>query len=310
MTKLGTSDLDVSRLCLGGNVFGWTADEDDSFAVLDAFTGAGGNFVDTADAYSAWAEGHVGGESETIIGRWLRARGNRDSVVVATKVGMLSGLDDLKAATIERAAEDSLRRLGVDHIDLYYAHQDDPETPQEETLAAFDRLVRDGKVRHIAASNYTAERLTSALAVSEREGFARFVALQQAYNLVDRSYEGELSRAVADHGLASAPYWGLAKGFLTGKYRPGVAVDSVRAAAASKYLDDRGLRILAALDEVAESHGTTQAAVALAWLAEQPTVAAPIASARTTGQLADLLPALSLELEADEVAALSTAGSA
>jgi aryl-alcohol dehydrogenase-like predicted oxidoreductase len=307
MTKLGTSDLDVSRLCLGGNVFGWTAGEEASFAVLDAYAQAGGNFVDTADSYSAWAEGHTGGESETIIGGWLRARGNRDAIVVATKVGMLRGLDNLKAASVERAAEDSLRRLGVDHIDLYYAHKDDLDTPQEETLAAFDRLVRAGKVRHVAASNYTADRLTSALAVSEREGFTRFVALQQAYNLVDRSYEGELSRAVADHGLASAPYWGLAKGFLTGKYRPGVEVESARAAAASRYLDDRGLRVLKALDEVAESHGTTQAAVALAWLAEQPTVAAPIASARTADQLADLLPALHLELKADEVAALTSA---
>ncbi|KOX35075.1 alcohol dehydrogenase [Saccharothrix sp. NRRL B-16348] len=309
MTKLGTSDLDVSRLCLGGNVFGWTADEESSFAVLDAYARAGGNFVDTADAYSAWTEGHVGGESETVIGKWLRSRGNRDSIVVATKVGMLRGLADLKAATIERAAEDSLRRLGVDHIDLYYAHQDDLGTPQEETLAAFDRLVRAGKVRHVAASNYTAERLTSALAVAEREGFAKFVALQQAYNLVDRSYEGELSRAVADHGLVSAPYWGLAKGFLTGKYRPGVTVESARAAAASKYLNERGLRILAALDEVAGSHHTTQAAVALAWLAVQPTVASPIASARTTDQLADLLPALELELKPDEVAALTAASS-
>ncbi|WP_447009527.1 aldo/keto reductase [Saccharothrix hoggarensis] len=307
MTKLGTSDLGVSRLCLGGNVFGWTADEETSFAVLDAYVAAGGDFVDTADAYSAWAEGHTGGESETIIGRWLRSRGNRDRVVVATKVGMLAGLDDLKAATIERAAEDSLRRLGVDHIDLYYAHKDDPGTPQEETLAAFDRLVRAGKVRHIAASNYTADRLTSALAVSEREGFAGFVALQQAYNLVDRSYEGELSRAVADHGLSSAPYWGLAKGFLTGKYRPGVTVESARAAAASRYLDERGLRVLTALDEVAAGRGTTPAAVALAWLADQPTVAAPIASARTVDQLAELLPALELRLAADEIAALSTA---
>ncbi|WP_447004808.1 aldo/keto reductase [Saccharothrix isguenensis] len=307
MTKLGTSDLDVSRLCLGGNVFGWTADEETSFAVLDGYARAGGNFVDTADSYSAWAEGHVGGESETIIGKWLRSRGNRDGIVVATKVGMLRGADDLEAATIERAAEDSLRRLGVDHIDLYYAHRDDPDTPQEETLAAFDRLVRAGKVRHVAASNHTAERLTSALAVAEREGFAKFVALQQAYNLVDRSYEGELSRAVADNGLSSAPYWGLAKGFLTGKYRPGVAVESARAAGASKYLDDRGLRILDAVDEVAGNHGTTPAAVALAWLAEQPTVAAPLASARTADQLADLVPVLDLELEADELAALNAA---
>ncbi|WP_158847211.1 aldo/keto reductase [Saccharothrix deserti] len=307
MTKLGTSDLEVSRLCLGGNVFGWTADEETSFAVLDGYAQAGGNFVDTADAYSAWAEGNSGGESETIIGKWLKSRGNRDEIVVATKVGMLEGLDNLKAATVERAAEDSLRRLGVDHVDLYYAHRDDPATPQEETLAALDRLVTSGKVRHIAASNYTADRLTSALAVSEREGFAKFVALQQEYNLVDRSYEGELSTAVAANGLSSAPYWSLAKGFLTGKYRPGVTVESARAAAASKYLDERGLRVLKALDDIAESHDTTQSAVALAWLAEQPTVAAPIASARTTDQLADLLPALDLELKADEIATLTTA---
>lgn len=307
MTNLGTSDLDVSRLALGGNVFGWTADEEASFAVLDAYTAAGGNFVDTADVYSAWAPGHSGGESESVVGRWLKARGNRDAVVVATKVGMLTGLDNLKADTIKTAAEASLRRLGVDHIDLYYAHQDDLDTPQEETLAAFDELVRAGKVRYIAASNFTAERLTSAVAVSEREGLARYVALQQHYNLVERSYEGELSAAVEAAGLATAPYWGLAKGFLTGKYRPGVEVDSVRAAAASKYLDERGLRVLAALDEVAAAHDTTVAAVALAWLAAQPTVTSPIASARTVDQLTDLLPALELELKADEVERLTAA---
>ncbi|GAA1268849.1 aldo/keto reductase [Saccharothrix xinjiangensis] len=306
MTKLGTSDLDVAPLCLGGNVFGWTADEETSFAVLDGYTEAGGDFIDTADAYSAWAEGHTGGESETVIGRWLARRGNRDQVVVATKVGMLRGLDDLRAGTIERAAEDSLRRLGVDHIDLYYAHQDDPGTDQAETLAAFDALVRKGKVRHVAASNYTAERLTSAMETAERENLTPFVALQQAYNLVDRSYEGELRAAVESHGLATAPYWGLAKGFLTGKYREGVEVDSVRAKAASRYLDDRGLRILKALDEISEAHGTTQSAVALAWLAAQPTVAAPIASARTKEQLNDLIPALTLRLTQEDVATLNS----
>ncbi|MGM1058784.1 aldo/keto reductase [Saccharothrix sp. Mg75] len=307
MTKLGTSDLDVSRLCLGGNVFGWTADEATSFAVLDGFTRAGGNFVDTADSYSMWAEGHIGGESERVIGRWLKSRGNRDEVVVATKVGMLRGLDGLRADTVERAAEESLRRLGVDHIDLYYAHRDDPDTPQEETLAAFDRLVRAGKVRHVAASNYTAERLASALEVSRREGLASFVALQQPYNLVERDYEGDLRDVVASAGLASAPYWGLAKGFLTGKYRPGATVDSPRAAAASKYLDERGLRVLAAVDEVAGARGTTPSAVALAWLASRPTVASPIASARSAEQLEALLPALELELTADELDALTSA---
>ncbi|MEV0676788.1 aldo/keto reductase [Actinosynnema sp. NPDC050436] len=310
MTNLGTSDLDVSRLCLGGNVFGWTADEADSFAVLDAYVAAGGNFVDTADVYSAWGDGHVGGESEAVVGRWLRSRGNRDRVVVATKVGMLEvgGLDNLRADTIATAAENSLRRLGVDHIDLYYAHQDDLGTPQEETAAAFDALVKAGKVRHVAASNFTADRLTSALALAEREGLSRYVALQQHYNLVERSYEGELSEAVAAGGLSSAPYWSLARGFLTGKYRPGVEVASVRAKSASQYLDERGLRVLDALDEVAAAHGTTVAATALAWLASRPTVAAPIASARTAEQVEDLLPALHLELKEDELARLTEAG--
>jgi aryl-alcohol dehydrogenase-like predicted oxidoreductase len=309
MTKLGTSDLDVSRLCLGGNVFGWTADEVQSFAVLDAYAQAGGNFLDTADVYSAWHEGNSGGESETIIGKWLAARGNRDDIVVATKVGMLSGLDNLKAETVETAANASLKRLGTDHIDLYYAHKDDPETPLEETLAAFDRLVRAGKVRHIAASNYSAPRLAEALAVSEREGLAEFVALQPGYNLVSRDeYEGELADVVAGAGLAAVPYYGLARGFLTGKYRPGAQVDSPRAGGASAHLDERGLRVLSALDEIAAAHGTTVAAVALAWLAAQPTVAAPIASARTPEQLADLLPVNDLELTDDEVKRLTTAG--
>ncbi|GAA3881100.1 aldo/keto reductase [Saccharothrix violaceirubra] len=308
MTKLGTSGLDVSRLSLGGNVFGWTADESDSFAVLDAYTAAGGNFVDTADAYSHWIDGHSGGESEAVVGRWLARRGRRDDVVIATKVGMLPGLDNLKADTIERAAEASLRRLGVDHVDLYYAHRDDPDTPQEESLAAFDRLVRAGKVRYVAASNYTADRLTSALEVSAREGFASFVALQQHYNLVERDYEGELESAVRGGGLSSVPYFGLARGFLTGKYRPGATVDSPRAAAASQYLDDeRGPRVLAALDRIAAERNTTVAAVALAWLAARSTVAAPIASARNVAQLTDLLPVLDLELTAAEVDALAAA---
>ncbi|MEU5696023.1 aldo/keto reductase [Actinosynnema sp. NPDC020468] len=310
MTKLGTSDLDVSRLALGGNVFGWTADEAASFAVLDAYTEAGGNFVDTADSYSAWIDGHVGGESETVIGAWLQRRGRRDDVVLATKVGMLPGRDNLRPETIEEQAEGSLRRLGVEHIDLYYAHRDDEGTPQEETLAAFDRLVKAGKVRHVAASNFTAPRLASALETSAREGLVSYVALQQQYNLVERDYEGELASVVEGAGLSSAPYFGLARGFLTGKYRPGVEVDSPRAGAASRYLDDRGLRVLAALDEVAAAHDVPVAAVSLAWLAARPTVAAPIASARSTAQLADLLPALGLELKAEEVDLLTRAGEA
>ena len=301
MTKLGNSDLDVSRLALGGNVFGWTADEEQSFAVLDAYTAAGGNFVDSADLYS-------GGQSETIIGRWLAARGNRADVVIATKVGMTKGLDNLKPATIRTAAEASLKRLGVDHIDLYYAHRDDLDTPTEESLAVFDELVREGKVRQIAASNFSAERLAAALAISEREGFARFIALQPEYSLVERSaYEGAVADVVAANDLSALPYWGLAKGFLTGKYRPGVDVDSPRAAGAAKYLDDRGLRVLAALDEVSAARATSVAAVALAWLTAQPTVPSVLASARNTEQLEALLPVLDLELSPVELRHLTNA---
>lgn len=306
MPILSSTDLTVSRLSLGGNVFGWTTDEEQSFAVLDAYVEAGGNFVDTADAYSAWAEGNSGGESETIIGRWLARRGRRDDVVVATKVGMLAGFRNQKRDTILTSAERSLKRLGVDHIDLYYNHLDDPGTPLEETLAAYDRLVRDGKVRYVAASNFSADRLAKALEVQEREGFAKFVALQPEYNLVSRDkFEGGLQQVVAGHGLATVPYWGLARGFLTGKYRPGVPVESVRAGAASQYLDEHGLQVLEVLDELAETHETTVAAVALAWLAQQPTVAAPIASARTLEQLSDLTPLLTLELTQAEVDRLS-----
>jgi aryl-alcohol dehydrogenase-like predicted oxidoreductase len=220
--KIGSSDLEVSPLCLGGNPFGWTADEQTSFAVLDAYAEAGGNFIDTADRYGFSAPGGKGGESETIIGRWLKARGKRDQMVIATKVGALPGLDNLKPETIRRGAEDSLRRLGTDHIDLYYAHVDDPGTPLAETLAAFDDLVRSGKVRHIAASNYTATRLSAALATSQREGLAAYIAVQAEYNLVQREgYERDLAPTVAEAGLACLPYVALARGFLTGKYRPG-----------------------------------------------------------------------------------------
>ncbi|HEY0791902.1 MAG TPA: aldo/keto reductase [Chthoniobacterales bacterium] len=309
MAKISTTDLDVFPWAFGGNVFGWTADEKASCAVLDAYAAAGGNFIDTADVYSEWAPGHTGGESETIIGRWLKARGNRDQMVIATKVGMLSKLSGLSAKTIRAGAEASLQRLQTDHIDLYYAHADDPDTPLEETLGAFDSLVREGKVRYIAASNYSAARLAEALAVSQREGLTRFVALQQHYNLMEReAYEGELASVVEREGLSSIPYFALAKGFLTGKYRPGSpAVDSPRAEGARAYLDERGLRCLAALDEVAANHQSSVAAVALAWLAAQPTVVAPIASARTTEQLSEILPFVELHLSKDEVARLNAA---
>jgi aryl-alcohol dehydrogenase (NADP+) len=309
VTRLGRTDLDVFPLCLGGNVFGWTADEAQSFAVLDAYAAAGGNFVDTADSYSAWVPGNSGGESEAIIGRWMKARGNRDRVVVATKVGRLPSRKGLRADTIRQAAEDSLRRLQTEAIDLYYAHGDDDQTiPVEETLGAFDELVRAGKVRYVAASNYEAPRLAEALAASEHAGLAAYVALQPHYNLVERDYERELAPLVAAKDLACVPYFALAMGFLTGKYRPGgPAVASARAGGAGKYLEDGRAAVLDALDDVAAAHGTTVAAVALAWLRSQPTVVAPIASARTTEQLAELLPSVELELSADELARLGAA---
>ncbi|MGK4581921.1 aldo/keto reductase [Kitasatospora sp. HPMI-4] len=306
---LGTSDLTVSPLSLGGNVFGWTADEAQSFAVLDAYTAGGGNFVDTADVYSAWVPGNTGGESETIIGNWLRSRGNHADIVIATKVGAHPEASGLKAANIRSATEESLRRLGVDHIDLLYTHRDDPEVPVEEFITALDELVRAGKVRHIAASNISAERLTEALEFSAREGLAAYVAVQPHYNLVSRdTYEGPLAEAVAAHGLSAVPYFALASGFLTGKYRPdGGAVESARSQGAARYLEDpRGPKVLAALDQVAEAHGAELASVALAWLAAQPTVAAPIASARTVEQLPPLLAAARLRLTADELALLDS----
>ena len=307
MARIGSTDLDVFPLCLGGNVFGWTADERQSFEVLDAYRAAGGNFVDTADLYSAWVPGHSGGESETIIGRWMAARGTRSRMVIATKVGMKPDLKGLSPKTIRAAAEASLGRLGVDRIDLYYAHADDLETPIEDSLRAFDTLVKEGKVRYIAASNYKAPRLAEALAVSARESLARYVALQPHYNLMHRGdYEGELRDLCAREGLGCLPYFALAKGFLTGKYRPGTEVDSQRAAGAREYLDERGLRVLAALDDIAAAHHTIVSVVSLAWLLAQPTVV-PIASARTVAQLSELLPIADVRLTSEEVARLSAA---
>ncbi|GLY76379.1 aldo/keto reductase [Actinoallomurus iriomotensis] len=302
MTKISDTELDVFPLCLGGNVFGWTADEDASFAVLDAYVAAGGNFIDTADLYA-------GGESEKIIGRWLARRGRRDDIVIATKVGMAGERANLKPETIRAAAEDSLRSLGVDHIDLYYAHRDDLGTPIEETLSAFDELVREGKVRHIAASNYEAPRLAAALKISETEGLARYVALQPHYNLMERGFEEDLADLCARENLGVLPYFGLARGFLTGKYRPGGPEgDSPRAERAREYLNERrGVAVLGALDEIAAAHDTSLGAVALAWLLAQPTVVAPIASARDTEQLAGLLPIADLTLSADELERLTSA---
>ena len=309
MRNIGSSDLSVHPLCLGTNVFGWTVDERQSFAVLDAYAAAGGNFIDTADSYSAWADGNSGGESEAIIGRWMAARGNRDDMVVATKVGQMPGLGGLAPATIRAAAEASLARLGTDRIDLYWAHVDDEGTPLADTLGAFGELIGEGKVRYAGASNYGAPRLAEALAIARAGGLPEYVAIQPKYNLVARDqYEGPLADLCVREGVSCVPYYGLASGFLTGKYRPGApAVASARAGSASQLLDDRGIAALRALDEVAASHATTVAAVALAWVAAQPGVAAPIASARTPEQLADLLPFADLELSGDELRLLGGA---
>ncbi|KOG42403.1 aldo/keto reductase [Streptomyces resistomycificus] len=309
LRKLGTSDLEVFPLSLGGNVFGWTTDEAASFAVLDAYTAAGGNFIDTADSYSAWVDGNQGGESETLIGKWAKARGNRADVVIATKVSQHPGYPGLTAANIKAAADASLRRLDTDYIDLYYTHFDKPEVPVEEIIGALDELVRAGKVRHIAASNISAQRLEQSLAFSDREGLARYVALQPHYNLVSRdTYEGELQDLAERSGLAAVPYFALASGFLTGKYRPGTTVDSARAGGAAKHLEtERGLKVLTALDEIARSHDAPVATTALAWLAAQPTVAAPIASARTPEQLPALMGVADLTLTESDLARLAEA---
>ncbi|MER5784727.1 aldo/keto reductase [Streptomyces mobaraensis] len=306
--KIGS--LSVHPLALGGNVFGWTADKDQSFAVLDAYAAAGGNFIDTADAYSAWAPGNSGGESETIIGDWMASRRNRDDIVVATKVG--AGYPErpgLSAAVIKEGIENSLRRLRTDYVDLYYTHYDDPSLPVEDYIATLDGLVKEGKVREIAASNVTPERLARALEFSDSAGLAKYVAIQPEYNLVARDgYEGPLAEVAARHSLAAVPYYSLASGFLTGKYRPDATVDSARAEGAARHLKtERGLRVLAALDEIAAAHDAEVATVALAWLASRPTVATPLASARTVEQLPPLLALADLRLSEEELERLTEA---
>ncbi|MEA3037923.1 MAG: hypothetical protein QOE79_436 [Sphingomonadales bacterium] len=311
LRNIGSSGLRTPRLVLGGNVFGWTAKGEDAFRILDRFAEAGGTMIDTADVYSAWAPGHKGGESESLIGEWLRRRGGQGDMLVATKVGMLPGEggDKLEPARIAVAAEASLKRLGVEAIDLYYAHQDDTKTPLADSLAAFDRLVRDGKVRVIGASNYSAERLSEALAVSEREGLARYQVLQNEYNLMARDkFEGALQDLCVERNIGLLPYYGLASGFLTGKYRS--AADqgkSVRGDRMAKYLNPRGFAVLDALDAVAAETGATPAQVALAWLAAQPAITAPIASARTPEQADEIIGAMTLELSDEQVARLTEA---
>jgi hypothetical protein len=303
--------MKTPRLVLGGNVFDWTARGEEAFRILDRFADAGGRMIDTADVYSAWVPGHRGGESESLIGEWLRRRGGQGDMLVATKVGMLAGEGGkkLEPARIAAAAEASLRRLGVERIDLYYAHQDDKATPLADSLAAFDRLVRDGKVRAIGASNYSAERLDEALAISAREGLVRYEALQNEYHLMDRAgFEGPLQRLCVERDIAALPYYGLASGFLTGKYRSEADQGrSVRGDRMGKYLNAKGFAVLAALDEVAAETRSSPAEVALAWLAAQPAVAAPIASARTPDQLETLIGAMTLELDAGQLERLGAA---
>lgn len=305
---LGATDVLVSPLCLGGNVFGWGADSDESMTVLDAYASAGGNFVDTADVYSEWIPANTGGDSERIIGDWMHARGNRASVIIATKVAKLSTHRGLSGENIRSAVDQSLRNLRTDYIDLYYAHEDDPSVTMVETLGAFDELVRSGKVRHIAVSNFTADRMREALATSAENGFASYIAVQNHYNLMERAaYETDTESVVLENGMSSLPYFSLARGFLTGKHRPGETVDSVRSEGATSYIGERGDRVLTALQHVASTHATTMPAVALAWLLAQPGVTAPLSSARSTAQLADLLPMASLDLSIEEIALLSDA---
>ena len=289
-------------------MFGWSLEQERSFAVLDAYVEAGGNFIDTADVYGRHGAGGAG-SSEQIIGSWMAARGNREQLVIATKVGMSPELHGLSEATIRAGIDGSLERLGIECVDLYYAHQDDPDTPLEETLGAFARLIGEGRIRHAGASNYSAARLREALRIGQREGMAAYVALQPHYNLIDRGeYEGELAAVCEQHGLACLPYFSLARGFLSGKYRrDGGQVDSPRAAGVRRsYFNERGFAVLAALDEVAAAHRSSVAAVALAWLLAQPAVAAPIASATSPEQLAELLPATQLTLSSRELELLSS----
>ncbi|MCK9915828.1 aldo/keto reductase [Microbacteriaceae bacterium K1510] len=311
LRPLGRSGLQTAPIMLGGNVFGWSADEKTSFAILDAFVDAGFNAVDTADSYSRWAPGHTGGESEAVIGRWFKQSGKRDKVVIATKVGSDMGEGKcVRKDYILRSAEASLKRLQVDCIDLYQTHFDDEETPVEETLEAYAQLVKQGKVRTIGASNLTPARLTASLAASAKLGLPRYETLQPLYNLIERnSFETDYLPIVREHGLGVIPYYALAAGFLTGKYRTlaDAQKNAARGGKAKGYLNPRGLGILDALDQVAGRHNATLAQIALAWLIAKPGVTAPIASATSVEQLKDILKAPSLKLSAEDIAALDKA---
>jgi len=314
MTKkpLGRSGISIAPLALGGNVFGWTIDKAASFSVLDAFVDFGFDLVDTANIYSTWVPGHKGGESETIIGEWLKAGGKRNKIVLATKVGMPmgDGSKGLKKANILRSLEDSLKRLQTDHVDLYQSHQDDADTPLEETLSAYDELIKSGKVRAIGASNYSAARLAEALHVSKTRQLSAYVSLQPEYNLYARKkFEEALEPLCLEHGLGVISYYSLASGFLTGKYRSKADLTQSKRGGGigEKYLNDRGMKILAALDDVAKADHTTPAVIALAWLIQRKSVTAPIASATSTKQLAELVKSAEVKLSAGEVAQLDSA---
>ena len=311
---LGKTALSVSPLCLGGNVFGWTADEQRSFAVLDAYMEGGGNFIDTADTYSTWLPGHVGGESESILGRWMSARKNRGHVILATKVGSRMGtVPDaygLSRRYMLEEVEASLRRLQTDSIDLYLAHRDDTETPLEETLTAFDTLVRQGKVRYIGASNYSAARLREALHISNQHGYARYACLQPPYSLINRSaYEGELQTVCLEERLGVMTYSALASGFLSGKYRQGKAMPSSPRAKGieGRYMHEQGFRVLETLDLVAATHSATVSQIALAWIMAQPGITSAIASATSVEQVHELLGAVEVSLHEDDIQALNRA---
>ncbi len=309
--NIGNSNLQVAPLNLGGNVFGWTLNETQSFDILDAFTQAGFNFIDTADTYSVWVPGNTGGESEKIIGNWTKQRGNRKEVVIATKVGWDhgDGRKGLTADYIIKQADQSLQNLQTDYIDLYYTHIDDGTVPVEETLTAYDKLIKEGKVRYIAASNVPAARLKESLALAEKNGLPKYQALQPHYNLVERSkYETEYAPIAAEHGLTVFPYWALAAGFLTGKYRSEDDLSkSVRGQGAKQYLNEKGLGVLQALDTVAAKHNSTPASVALAWLLAQSNIGAPIASATSKEQLNTLVAAVQLQLDKDDLQLLDIA---
>jgi aryl-alcohol dehydrogenase-like predicted oxidoreductase len=312
--RLGQSSLHIAPLAFGGNVFGWTTDEATSFALLDAFVAAGFNFIDSADVYSRWHPGNQGGESETILGKWLKARGNRDKVIVATKLGieMGPGMNGLSRTYMMQAVEASLRRLQTDYIDLYQSHRDDPDTPIEETLSAYGDLIKQGKVREIGASNYSASRLAEALQISAAQGLPRYQSLQPLYNLVERQpYEGELENLCRTEKVGVIPFYSLASGFLTGKYRSAADTEGrARGSRVAKYLNDAGLRTLAALDDVAKRYNAKPVQVALAWMIARPSITAPIASATNVDQLREIMRAPDIKLDADAIAQIDKASEA